>query len=467
MCYRKKGLIPLSATNDNILDEFPHLIPCKLVNMRKVGLICILVLAVLLFNDRSGCGGHSHNDQNEGPNDHDANEQGTGDAATQGREKLLRDVESLKFMISPEDFLQRYVSKRTPVLIKGVVKHWPAYTRWTEEYLSDVYDEEPVTNDEYYQHENDNVATMTMRDFFQNSKENGIRISQKAHPLLNSDIIMPTCLRCNGRMFQTPFKTDILLGNGRDKSVLHVEDKDFLLCAIKGNQAVTLISPLHSEELYADEGNPIGVSPIDATAVDLEKYPRARNIDALNVIVEEGDMLYIPHLWWHQFSLEDGQHHSVKISWSLTKEYIKHRQAKAEQFVEKKTEDMLSFSNVLVQYEKWMQALGSNAERPQCQGQDSLMSEYSFESSRDETHDDKDLTEDEACYFDGDNPKSPCEKDLECMEEDNELRCTKYVLDYCYHWEDRGCVTDLPQSLNRLSSVHFDELQDIQSSFLP
>ena len=44
----------------------------------------------------------------------------------------------------------------------------------------------------------------------------------------------------------------------------------------------------------------MGILDVNASAVDLEKYPRIIDAPYYEANVEEGDCVYIPQMWWHQ-----------------------------------------------------------------------------------------------------------------------------------------------------------------------
>jgi len=44
-------------------------------------------------------------------------------------------VETHFFVPPPHEFFARYVSASRPVVFKGAAKDFPAYQRWTDEYL--------------------------------------------------------------------------------------------------------------------------------------------------------------------------------------------------------------------------------------------------------------------------------------------------------------------------------------------
>ena len=42
-------------------------------------------------------------------------------------------------LISPEDFARKYVIPRKPIVFRNVVKDWPAFKLWSDEYLTEKY----------------------------------------------------------------------------------------------------------------------------------------------------------------------------------------------------------------------------------------------------------------------------------------------------------------------------------------
>ena len=61
-----------------------------------------------------------------------------------------------------------------------------------------------------------------------------------------------------------------------------------------------MVSPIYSHDLYADDARQMGVLDVNASAVDLEKYPRIMNTHYYEAKLEQGDCVYLPQMWWHQ-----------------------------------------------------------------------------------------------------------------------------------------------------------------------
>jgi hypothetical protein len=85
----------------------------------------------------------------------------------------------------------------------------------------------------------------------------------------------------------------------------HNDAPENIACVVAGRRRFRLFPPEAIADLYVGplEHNPAGrpVSFVSVTAPDLEKYPRyARALAASReAILEPGDAIYIPSLWWH------------------------------------------------------------------------------------------------------------------------------------------------------------------------
>lgn len=90
------------------------------------------------------------------------------------------------------------------------------------------------------------------------------------------------------------------MSTGGTSSSIHIDTDENLLCVIHGHKAVLMVSPVYSTFLYSDESRVLGVSDIDPKAVDLKKYPDVMKIRYHSAMVEEGDIVYISQMWWHQ-----------------------------------------------------------------------------------------------------------------------------------------------------------------------
>ncbi|MFC5547711.1 cupin-like domain-containing protein [Massilia aerilata] len=91
------------------------------------------------------------------------------------------------------------------------------------------------------------------------------------------------------------------LGPARTVTPLHCDYDDNIFAQIWGSKRIFLAPPHHDEFLYAREANPVLFgSPFDPEAPDFDAFPLARQAAVAEVVVQPGDMLYVPAGWYHQ-----------------------------------------------------------------------------------------------------------------------------------------------------------------------
>ena len=145
----------------------------------------------------------------------------------------------------------------------------------------------------------DNIPNaMKLKQFLEIYKVEDRYLVDEVPPEMRKEIVLPLCLRCE-EMDKYFFVSYFWFSLGNTSSKIHIDTDENILCVIKGHKEVIMVSPTYSDDLYADQSNVLGVSDINVASVDLLKYPRVKNIRYVKAILQEGDMVYIPQMWWH------------------------------------------------------------------------------------------------------------------------------------------------------------------------
>uniref|UniRef100_A0AC35U249 JmjC domain-containing protein n=1 Tax=Rhabditophanes sp. KR3021 TaxID=114890 RepID=A0AC35U249_9BILA len=215
-----------------------------------------------------------------------------------------------------ETFITNYRDKCKPVIIKDVVNHWPAFKKWTLEYLYKKIGHRRVpieigskyTDDSWYQ------RIMPFKEFISTGMKGYLaqhRLLEQI-PSLKDDIIVPDFAYMTNEISQ--LEMNVFIGPAGTLSPLHCDPRNNLFCQIKGRKFVRLVSPNynHEDELYLF-GDMIrnNSSAVDVLCPDYKTHPGFRNVVVEDYVMEAGDCLYIPKKYFHcVYSLES----SVSVS---------------------------------------------------------------------------------------------------------------------------------------------------------
>jgi len=204
-------------------------------------------------------------------------------------------------------FREEILQERRPVVMRGLVKHWPAVAHGRRspgaiaEYLKGFDSGAPVN------------AIMTKpevkgRVFYRddmsgfNFVRNRLPISAVIDQLMRySTGQNPPCVAVQSALIAPR----IWIGNTITVPA-HVDDADNIACVIAGRRRFTLFPPEQVANMYIGplEFNPAGapISMVPAHDRDLQRFPKfGKALDAAMVSeLEPGDALFIPSVWWHQ-----------------------------------------------------------------------------------------------------------------------------------------------------------------------
>lgn len=245
------------------------------------------------------------------------------------------------------EFLRNYVSLNKPVVIKGAIDRWPAVHAWTNNYLRDKIGNKEVSvavtpngyadavvGDRFVMPEERQMTISQFLDIMEGKVEaNGIFYIQKQNSSLTLEFEelvgdiekhIPWATEAFGKM---PDAINFWMGDGRAVTSLHKDHYENLYCVMSGKKTFTLIPPTDQAFVYYDEfqvsvfkendschfeiiddletGKVPWIS-IDPLNVDLLKYPLYRHAHPVTIVLEAGDMLYLPSLWFHHVQQSHG-----------------------------------------------------------------------------------------------------------------------------------------------------------------
>ena len=86
-------------------------------------------------------------------------------------------------------------------------------------------------------------------------------------------------------------------------SPLHFDPSDNLMVVVSGRKFVRLFAPVQTRKLYHKTRD--GLTNVTELPDDLdepgihEKFPALKEAEAMEAILDPGDVLFIPKGWWH------------------------------------------------------------------------------------------------------------------------------------------------------------------------
>ncbi|AEM70107.1 transcription factor jumonji jmjC domain-containing protein [Allomuricauda ruestringensis DSM 13258] len=209
--------------------------------------------------------------------------------------------------LSKKEFLQKYFKPQKPVVIERFIEDWPAYSKWSLDYVKEVagdkevplYDDRPVKHDEGF---NEPHAKMKLANYVDLLKKSPTKYRiflwnlLKEVPELQKDFSYPDfglrlmkglpMLFFGGENSHTFMHYDIDLAN-----IFHFH--------FEGKKQCILFSQSETKFLYKIPHSLITREDIDFADPDLDKWPALQYAKGHVAHLEHGNVLYIPEGYWH------------------------------------------------------------------------------------------------------------------------------------------------------------------------
>ena len=207
-------------------------------------------------------------------------------------------------------FRTAYFDTGTPVVLRGLIRGWPACATWSPDTLARRFSTQPVevmvcdpdgrpTGESPYLERRrlpfaEAVALMkeeagrclnlvAQNQVFADPAFEELRADLAFDPDWFDASATLTCvsLWVSPRHAMTP---------------LHYDLENNLLAQVFGCKRVILASPADTENLYKGAA---GYSTADPELPVRDEYPRLADVRLHEVVLEPGDALFLPHDWWH------------------------------------------------------------------------------------------------------------------------------------------------------------------------
>jgi hypothetical protein len=217
--------------------------------------------------------------------------------------------------LGAEEFLERYYAVNRPVILTGEMTDWPALARWTPDYLKTAIGGRVIefqggrAASERFErdkeaHRREAPFGVFMDQILRQDAGNGTyltaynsRRNAGALSVLNDDLgflerfLDRQAASPNGMMWIGPAGTF---------TPLHHDLTNNLIAQIVGRKRIKLAPAAEIGKLYNDQHVFSEIPDLDDPDLDLTRYPRLATLRLYDVLLEPGEILFVPLGWWHQ-----------------------------------------------------------------------------------------------------------------------------------------------------------------------
>lgn len=210
---------------------------------------------------------------------------------------------------SRADFFRLYVKRSRPVVLKGAIRDWPAVGKWSPRYLREAFGARQVpvaeTNADGHFYDAKNgfrYAQWKVSDYVAAAEGERPAAQYMSFPVsqfvpeLLGDIRMPVYCDQSGWSHSRFW----FAGPGT-VTPMHRDLPENLYALVAGRKRFLFFDRRETRNMYSHSlfSKVPNESRVDPEKPDLESFPRFQRATRYECIVEAGDLLYIPSLWWH------------------------------------------------------------------------------------------------------------------------------------------------------------------------
>lgn len=217
--------------------------------------------------------------------------------------------------ISEQDFREKYLKPRKPVVIRNMARKWPAYQKWTMDYMKEVVGDVEVPLYDSSKADpsapiNASAAKMKFGDYIDliQEKPTDLRIFLfdpiKSAPKLLDDYISPKDLM-GGFLDKYP---NMFFGGKGSVTFLHfdIDMAHIFHTHFNGRKHILLFDYKWKERLYQIPYATYALEDYDISNPDFEQFPALDGVEGIECFLEHGDTLFMPTGWWHWMKYLDG-----------------------------------------------------------------------------------------------------------------------------------------------------------------
>jgi len=216
--------------------------------------------------------------------------------------------------LDPSQFYEEYFYPNRPVIVEGLMANWPALTTWTLPWLRAQFGNHEVEvhanrsrDPKYEEHFRGSCSKMSFGDFIDllgaSGETNDFYLVGRNYLLERPEFrrMLGDIQNADGFLDPQAMSSQnvkLWIGPRGTVTPLHHDRGSVFLGQVSGRKHVKFISPFHLASLSNDPDTCYSEIVLDET-IDLDRYPRMRDVAIIEGVIGPGDFLFIPVAWWH------------------------------------------------------------------------------------------------------------------------------------------------------------------------
>jgi hypothetical protein len=237
------------------------------------------------------------------------------------------------------DAFDALIAKRVPVLFRGAAEDWPCTRRWTPGYLRERLANKLVTatrsasrqyrpDPEQGHYAPDQMHKMLFSEFMDSICRASSNVDEPSYylhrqsldehlPELRDDVRVPSYLNNTAMLI-----VSLWMGPAGSITPIHHDFTDNLFVQVLGRKRVVLYDPEPDCAFYrmpfrsSNGRSSWHVSRIGSVdSADYDAHPLFRQARAVESVVEQGDIVFIPNFYWHEVHSLDSPSVSLSYWW--------------------------------------------------------------------------------------------------------------------------------------------------------
>lgn len=217
--------------------------------------------------------------------------------------------------ICSDEFDSICLKGKNVLLMKKAASNWSASKKWNLEYFQQLsHDFKVHVEDGNVMQNETHFHKESFFEYLQGIKESEEKFNQGLIPYLSFFDIFEnfSCLEEDvdfSILSKKKFYNRIFawIGPRGTRTGYHIDWSDNLLAQIVGRKEVRIVAPEYSACMYSTNKFDFGstLSAVDPLNWDKDKYPKFKDVTEETIILEAGDILFIPKGCWHHITSLD------------------------------------------------------------------------------------------------------------------------------------------------------------------